>query len=1306
MNRLLDVTGADIGVLSDSDLRILTGKLCEADYLQEGLPTLGITWGGHQDAADGGVDVRVSQFSEPQSGISSPPHNSHIPRAETVFQCKKMDMPKNLIVTEMGKHDVVQLLSELAANEGSYVIVSGASITDKQYRNRLAAMKEAVSSIIDSQKLALDFYDQSRIASWVRRHRGLVLWVLERVGRPFSGWSPYGYWASGKGSENDCYLTDARAKFLPPGATAQPITINEGIKQLRRTLSKSNRAVRLVGLSGVGKTRLVQALFDPRIGTQPLNQYHVYYADGSGSSATDPTPVQLADQLIAGRHSGILIIDNCSEELHRAINHCCCQDNSTVRLLTIEYDIREDSPTETDVYRLQPSDDQLIEALIRQRHPGVSQIDRSTITKFSEGNTRVALALADSVMHDGSLAGLGDNELFRRLFYQRRGEDRSLLETAKAASLVYSFSIDENSASRSEHAVLAGLYEQTPQTMLRMLSKLKRLELLQARGPWRAVLPQAISNRLAKEALEEISLPCVLQAFAPQANHRLLKSFCHRLGFLHDQPYAVQCASDLLSPVGLIGTLLLRSEIWQMDVFHREHWEFDCFAFLAPASPEAALSLIETISNGPDGGHFTSRDNPLFSRVVGLLCKLAYSAELFSPAIAILLRFALNEQSGENINSIRHQIKPLFQLNFSGTMAPQVMRQEAIQGLLSTEDPIKSGLGFYLLESMLQSSNFISYNSFDFGSRSRDFGYFPATEQDFQRWFEAPLSSCVNLAVSDDPRSINARALLARQWTSLWLNVRLYELIEKITRDLHAHRPWADGWMAIRKTIRYFGKDLDPETLARLERLAADLAPADLVENVCFYVCRDASDPHDLDPLTARDTEISEESYSQAYLRLEAKAYNLGVAVGNDNDLICQLLPALVNSRSTQVKSFCKGLVCGITDMNWLLESCCMVWKQADLSARELEMMIGILEQYGESDRTLYDQFLDRLMVDADISIVFPYIQLRLDIDEKALERLIGCIDSGSAPLYCYRNLGHLAVVGRIDRDKLLRLLVALKDVEDGDLVVIDSLALVISTTGSDMLPNLFLDLAREVLGSHVFTSPGSKHPTLDYELGRIAKASLFGEQGAEVARIVSTNLLAGILDYSVTGFRDYPRLMDSLASCQPAVFLDVLLGTRFAHEGMIGRIFDSASWHDNLGHGHNPLGLIEDGFLLEWCEADPDHRFSVLAEAVQLLYSTPNDTVRPDFLWRPLAFELLSKAPRIDNVLEVFDSVFFSRSWTGSRADTIAERIPLLRFLEQHSNPAVETWASAKHAYLTRYVADIRSKEERDYAAMSQCFE
>jgi hypothetical protein len=1304
MNHLLDVTGRDIGSLSDSELRVLTGKLCEADYLQAGLPTREITWGGHQDAADGGVDVRIRRLTELDPTNVQPPSGSHVPRAETVFQCKQTNMPKSNILAEMTKADVVLLLSELAASDGAYVIVSGESTTDSMLKARIDAMRESVASIPERQRLALDFYDQSRIASWVQRHPALILWVLEKVGRPFSGWRSYGYWASGRGTEDDCYLLDERAKLILPNSTVQAVAIEAGIQELRQQLSNPGRAVRLVGLSGVGKTRLVQALFDPRIGTEHLNRHQVYYADGS--QTPQPNPIQLANQLIAGRHSALLVIDNCSEQLHRDINDRCCQENSTVRLLTIEYDIKEDVLTETDVYRLQTSDDKLIEALISQRYPDVSQIDRSTIAAFAEGNTRVALALAESVLHGGSLAGLGNNELFSRLFYQRNGKDGDLLDAAKAASLVYSFSIDENSVFRSEHAVLASLYEQTPQAMLRMLAKLKRRELLQSRGPWRAILPQAISNRLAKEALEDLSLPRILQAFQPEINHRLLKSFCHRIGFLHEQPIAVQCASDLLSEGGLIGSPLLRSETWRNYVSPREHWELHCLAFLAPANPEAALGLIEVISNGPSGGHFTSRNNPHFSRVVGLLCKLAYSPELFPRAIAILLRFALNERPGENCNSIRHQIKTLFQLYLSGTMAPQAMRQDVIKELVDAEDPIKNGLGFYLLETMLQSSGFMSWNSFDFGSRSRDFGYIPITSEGVQNWYETTLNFCADLSASDHSHSIEVRALLARQWCSLWLNIRLYALIEKITRDLHTHRPWADGWLAIRQTIRFHGNELAPEIQARLELLAADLTPEDIIEKVCLYVCRETNDPHVLDLQAALDTEISEESFSRAYKRLEAKAYDLGVAVGEDRDLISQLLPYLVTARSNRIKAFCKGLASRNHDMNLLLESFCSAWKQADPSTRSVDMLIGILEQYAASDRALYELILDQLMVDNGISMVFPCIQLDLEINDQAVERLITCIDLDGATLHCYRNLGHMTVVNRIDKEKLLRLLIALKDVEHGDPIIIDCLALLISSSCSDQLPISFLDLAREIMGRQIFVHPKPIHPTMDYELERIGKACLSGDEGADVAKIVSSNLLEGILSYSVTGYGDYPRLMDALATCQPAIFLDVFLGSRFKHQGIIGRVFDSASWHDNLGHRYNSLCLIENKLLLDWCEAEPDHRFAALAEAVQLFYSAPDEAGRPGLLWSPLALELLSKAPNTIDILKEFESVFYPRSWTGSRADIIEERLPLFHPLEQHQNPTVAAWASAKRAELAHYATELRRQEEREHSMKSHRFE
>ncbi len=57
---MFDITGDDIAELNDVQLRALVGRLCEAELRSQNLPHAAVTWGGHQDAPDGGIDVRVA----------------------------------------------------------------------------------------------------------------------------------------------------------------------------------------------------------------------------------------------------------------------------------------------------------------------------------------------------------------------------------------------------------------------------------------------------------------------------------------------------------------------------------------------------------------------------------------------------------------------------------------------------------------------------------------------------------------------------------------------------------------------------------------------------------------------------------------------------------------------------------------------------------------------------------------------------------------------------------------------------------------------------------------------------------------------------------------------------------------------------------------------------------------------------------------------------------------------------------------------------------------------------------------------
>jgi hypothetical protein len=260
---MFDITPEEIALLNDVDLRTLVALLCEAELISLGLSPVAVTWGGNQTASDGGLDVRVSL----PSTVSI---QGFVPRFSTGFQVKKPDMPKGSISKEMRPDGTIRpVIQELADEAGAYIIVSSAAATsDRALRDRNKGLRDALTDVSNADQLHTDFYDRTRLATWVRCYPGLIVWVKAKIGKGFSGWQPYGSWSGGVESVNAEYLLDEKLRLhIGPHRDAANQPVTEAIDELRDELAQPGKVVRLVGLSGVGKTRLAQALFDARIGS-------------------------------------------------------------------------------------------------------------------------------------------------------------------------------------------------------------------------------------------------------------------------------------------------------------------------------------------------------------------------------------------------------------------------------------------------------------------------------------------------------------------------------------------------------------------------------------------------------------------------------------------------------------------------------------------------------------------------------------------------------------------------------------------------------------------------------------------------------------------------------------------------------------------------------------------------------------------------------------------------------------------------------------------------------------------------------
>jgi hypothetical protein len=196
--------------------------------------------------------------------------------------------------------------------------------------------------------------------------------------------------------------------------------------------------------------------------------------------------------------------------------------------ITVEYDVRDDEAERSKVFRLEPASDELIQKLIERRHPDVSGPARRRLAEFAGGNARIALALAQTVVKTETLGDLSDEQLFVRLFNQRKPEDTGLLQSAEAISLIYSFDGVALDGEAAELPILALLAGTNVETLHRHIAELRRRNLVQCRSRWRAVLPHALTNRLAKRAFENLPRTTIEGIFTA-APPRLLKSFSRRL---------------------------------------------------------------------------------------------------------------------------------------------------------------------------------------------------------------------------------------------------------------------------------------------------------------------------------------------------------------------------------------------------------------------------------------------------------------------------------------------------------------------------------------------------------------------------------------------------------------------------------------------------------------------------------------------------------------------------------------------------------------------------------------------------------
>lgn len=1220
---MFEITPEDINQLDDIDLRTLVARLCEAELESLGLSPAAVTWGGNQTAADGGLDVRVEL--PPGTVI-----DGFIPRSSTGFQVKKPDMPRGEITLEMRPKGALRyVIQELANDSGSYVIVSSTGSTaDGPLKDRRQAMRDAVKDAANEKYLHTDFYDRTRIATWVRRHPGLVAWTRERAGRALVGWHAYKAWAGGTEDVNAEYLLDDSLRLhLGSRRNSDGRTIAEAIDNLRDMLNEPGQVVRLVGLSGVGKTRLVQALFDKRVGARPLASSLAVYTNLSDNP--DPQPIGLATNLIANSRRAVLIVDNCGSDLHRRLSDLCRAPDSTISVLTVEYDIRDELPEGTEVVVLDTSSPELIETLVQRRYPKLSQVDARSIAEASGGNARIAIAIAEAVRHTGSIAGLSNGELFDRLFHQRNTPNEGLLRAAQACSLVYSFQGEDLETDEAELPRLATLAGLTDTEIFRQVRELLRRDLVQQRGEWRAVLPHAIANHLATRALEEVPHSQINHLLVDGGSERLARSFSRRLSFLHDNPQAEAIVRNWLSPNGRLGNVATFNTL-----------ELEMFENVAPVLPEDALSALER-----SGLHVPAVTAS--RRHLELLRSLAYESHLFERSALLMVKAATHAQDELDYKEAKKTFASLFTIYLSGTHASIEQRLNLIERLLKSYDDRERSLGLRAMEAVLEAQHFSSDYQFQFGARQRNYGFEPQGWEGVKQWFVDALNLIDRLAFTEGILKAELRGLFERKFQGLWIDAAMYEQVERLARQFAAEGFWPEGWAACRRVLKYCKENMSADALSKLTTLEDALRPTNLTEQVRAIVLGNATSVLDLEDMPV------DEELLRIFDRPDAIALQLGSQVAVDRTLFEELLPELIRG-GIRISTFGRGLATATTDPQACWARLADGFERGAPEQRKVAVLIGFLAKLWELNPELEHQLLDSTEEHPALLEELPALHSAVQLDERSVQRLIQALSTGVASVWKCQSLATYRTIGDAPSCALRDLLLTIARQTDGFDVAMAILSTRLywdRTKSREHEPEL-LATGRELLLRVQFRNE-NQHP--GYELDVVATACLVGPDSGPVAREVTERLKQAVAKHEIY-VHSAKDLLTALFKREPLVVLDTLLACN--EEEYVGirmlRQFD-----DDQDH---PLDAIASETLITWCNADPERRYELVASIIKFAH-------RPEpkgpLIWSGHAATLLANAPDRMRVLEAFIVRFKPSTWSGSRATQMETNARLLDSLE-----------------------------------------
>ncbi len=651
MRSLFEVTIDDIEHLNDVKLTDLMSRLLFLEADSHKLPDCLIHVSLKTDVPDGGEDGRI----EWKDG---PTHTKNIPSRLSIWQCKATviepaDCKQEILAaTNKLKPQVEKVLDV----NGTYVLFYYKALNRQQIDNRIVKFREALTEAGKAYAATAKILiiDANQIVAWVNTHIAAITAVHSFVGKPIPLSAITWEWWSG-------YQAFVKFKFV------QSDIRKSHAQTVRTHLSKPQRVARIVGLSGLGKTRLALEIFRPSDapseGSTKALSNSVIYIDAEEVTDILPFITSLAQR----RLSGIVVIDNCPLLLHRRLEKEVGHIGSELKLLTLNYD--PDLGGITNTIRLVPETNDVIQGMLTQAYPNLRTNDLTRITDFAQGFPQMAVLMADAhFTPEDNVAELKDSDLLKRLLWGRKSVDPVGQNVISVCALFNKFNWKQGEA--EDYRFIATVAGVAPTQCYSAIQVFISQGVLESHRDDLAVAPRPLALRLAAEWIKNTPVVNVLKLIVDMPQNMQL-AFCDQFARLDFSPEAQSIANSLCAENGLLSNPSTLKSITGLQLL----------SAVAEVNPAATLSSIERVLQNPQDLFATIASQGIDSLILTFE-KLCFRKTTFANT-TLLMMSLVSHLAGLTKEKVKTRFLQLFYVNNSGTEQAPQERLDVIKKALS-----------------------------------------------------------------------------------------------------------------------------------------------------------------------------------------------------------------------------------------------------------------------------------------------------------------------------------------------------------------------------------------------------------------------------------------------------------------------------------------------------------------------------------------------------------------------------------------------------------------------------------------------